>query len=311
MKNINLLLLRILLSKIPSSVLLKFWKSWFFIKGSQNHRKCFLLCTTGENEEYFDNGLIVTVQSLRLTNPKVPIVIFYSNLSQSQKYQLRDCKLVKIEEKFCNSEYRPDLTDAAFYRLHLDLLEEFDKVLYVDSDMVILDSLDEIFNLPGNLVAAGGIKNLAMDFHNSEKVFKLEGIKKETVPGFNTGFVCFNQNVWGNKLLEEAIAIGENYGWENLKNPVNAILNLLAYRQGGFTSVSSHYNFIAWRDCLKVARNSKGFLAPYVDGKFVKILHFSGPFKPWQYLEKYDKYPRLQKFMDIYIPCYQQFKDSL
>ena len=307
-KKIKFLALKVVIVKIPAQWIIFFWKCFNTIFQNQNRKKCFLLCTTGKNQEYFENGLLVTIKSIRLTNPGIPIVVFFSSLSESQKSKLEGCKLIEIFEERWSSEHRPDLTDAAFYRLQLGLLEEYDKVLYVDSDMVVLDSLDEIFCMPGNLIAVGEIKSLTSDIRDPRKFFDLEGFHKGNYAGFNTGFLCLNRKYWNGRLLEEAIKIGETYSWENLKNPVNAILNLLAYQQDGFTCVTHHYNFRAWTDCLKVESNMKGFLAPYIDSGFVKILHFTGPFKPWLYEKEYNSYPKLQRFMDMYLPCYKQFE---
>nr|WP_255348284.1 glycosyltransferase [Halothece sp. PCC 7418] len=222
--------------------------------------------------------------------------------------RLDGCHLIEINEENCNAEHRPDLTDATFYRLHLEKLENFDKILYLDSDVVVLDSLDEIFQLPGNLIAVGQTKNYSNEFHDDQKIFESEGIKNPILPGFNAGFLCFNQNYWKDKLLREVVTMGNKYGWENFKNLDQGLLHLVIYRQGGFTSVPRYYNFTAWQGCTEVKQNKRGFLAPYVDGEFVKIIHFSGPFKPWHYQAKYKSYPRLQKFMDMYFPCYEQFK---
>jgi lipopolysaccharide biosynthesis glycosyltransferase len=306
MKRIKLLFLRVLISKTPS-LLINLAKIISVILNNKKIKRCFLLCTDGTNEDYFNNGVLTAINSLKLTNPGIPIVVYYSQLSPSQKAKLKGCKLIEITEKSYDARHRPDLTDATFYRLHLDRLEEFDKVIYIDSDMVVLDSLDEIFQLPGNLIAVGQTKNYANEFRDYQEIFEAEGIKNPILPGFNAGFLCFNQNYWKDKLLKEVVSMGEKYGWDKFINLDQGLLHLVVYRRGGFTSVPHHYNFRAWGECLKVERNSKGFLAPYVDGNFVKVIHFSGPFKPWHYETKYNSYPKLQKFMDMYFPCYEQF----
>lgn len=289
---------------------IKLWKPLRFLLENKHQKRCFLLCTTGENEEYFNNGLLVTIKSLNLTNPNIPIVIFYSGLSENQKLQLSGCKLVEIkeEEECYELGQRLEQTKATYYRFHLDKLREFDKVLYIDSDMVILDSLDEIFNLPGYLVAVGQVTDFSKEFEDYQTVFNLEGITKSQIPAFNAGFLCFDRKYWQNSLLEEVAKVGKLYGWNNLKNIDQTILNLLCYRRGGFTSVTRHYNFFAWQECDQVTRNSKGFLAPYAEGNFAKVLHFSGPFKPWLYETHCQLYPRLKQYMDVYLPCYEQFR---
>lgn len=309
-RKLKYLLLKVLVTKIPDNLLL-FWMNFLkHLAFSAKQKNCFLLCTTGKNNDYFENGLLVAVRSIKKTNPGIPIIIFHSDLNNAQKDKLKDCRLIEISKKDWQSSHRPDLTDAAFYRLMLDQIKEFDKVIYIDSDMIVLDSLSEVFNFPGKLIAAGEVRNISNDFFEFELVSSEENIYNPYFVGFNTGFLCFEVNYWHQDILKNAIKIGDKYGWENLKNPLNAILNLLAWKQEGFTPIPSHYNFNFTRETSEIKENSQGLLAPFKNNSFVKVLHFVGPIKPWSDKDKIEDYPRLHKQLDLYMPCYEQFLEK-
>lgn len=309
-RKIKYLFLKILVTKIPDKLKLFRINSIGYFRFGKKQKNCFLLCTTGENNDYFENGLLVAIESIKRTNPGIQIIVFYSDLDSFQKNKLQGCKLIEIRERDWQNDHRPDLTDAAFYRLMLDKIQEFDKVIYIDSDMVVLDSLSEIFKLSGKLIAVGEVRNMSNDFSNFEFVAREENIYSPFLLGFNTGFLCFEVDYWCQDILKKAVEIGNKYGWNNLKNPLNAILNLLAWHQGGFTPIPSHYNYNYTRETNEIKKNSQGFLAPCKSGSFVKVLHFVGPIKPWSSKDKIEKYPKLKRKLNLYMPCYNQFLEK-
>lgn len=261
-------------------------------------RKCFLLCTN-KKEPGFSKGLLITVKSIKLTNPDVPIVIFYDYLTEEQKYKLNDCELINVDGSIFNSEHRPDLTNAAYFRFFVDKLQ-YDKVFYLDNDMVLLDNVDEIFDINYPLISTMfPDRNPSMEFTDPELVKKYENIKVWK-PFLMSGFICFDKKFWSDfNLLDNALRIAERYGWSFFKCCDQGIFNIMVQKHG-FYDAGIKYNFFThiqkkYSEITKI--NNQGFKAPFVNGEFIKIVHWNGPeYKPW-----------IKGNKPMYKECYEQF----
>ena len=248
---------------------------------------------------------------MRITNPGIPIFIFYDHLTENQKKSLSGCNAIRIKPEFTNALFRKreKLTDAIFFKFYLEMINGIDKVLFLDSDMVILEPLDGIFKLEGKIIARGVDVNLAHEFKDVEKVKKNEKIREGDLL-LNAGVVCFDRKFWVRERITEKVGeIVNMYGMDNFSNPEQGILNILAYRYGGFTNISKLYNYTCWFDMLgdgrhNVRRNPLGIKAPYIGNNFAKILHWNVPIKPWHFIELVNLSPKRKGY---YYECYQQF----
>lgn len=274
-------------------------------------RRCFLLCSYG-SEDFFHSGLLVTIESLRRTNPQVPIVVFSWNLDPSQRHLLRDCHMVDIDPVAFDTSHRPLLTEATYFKFHLERLREFDRIMWVDSDIVVLDDLADAFAIPGTIVAKTRVRPLAKEFRDVAQVTACERIV-EGDPLLNGGLVCFDRKFWEREgLLEQALEVGRRYGWRNLINADQGILNILAYRYGGFSQLPAEYHYCRWRDMidgdvLSLKRNEQGLFAPFFQGRFIRVLHWNGPTKPWEFARAGMSAADMERF---YFACYQQFRGT-
>lgn len=274
--------------------------------------QCVLLAIFGGNPDFFTNGLMVTLKSLERTNPDIPVVIFYDQLTGPQKKSLLNYTLIKIDSQDFNFHNRKDLTPATCYKFHLERLREYDRVLYLDCDLVVLDDLCAMFETPGVLVGVGRPLGSRHDFLNYKTIERSENIPKNYLT-LNGGVVCFDRSYWQeHKLYESIIDITKTYGWKNFINADQGILNLLACRHGGFTCLSTHYNYCTYPEMeytgpFPVSKNKLGVLAPVINGKSVCILHWNGPVKPWQLPEKNCQTDFDRKY---YYDCYAQFTQS-
>ena len=274
-------------------------------------KNCFLLCTNS-NKEFFENGLLITLKSLKLTNPHIPIVVFYDYLTSNQKNKLKDYELIKVNGSLFNSDHRPDLTTASYFRFYLSKIKDYDKIIYLDTDTVVLDNLDDVFKKKGNLIARGRKFQLCSEFRNVDKITKSEKIKEGNLL-LNSGVLCFDKKFWvKRRILTQAMALAEKYGWRNFKNNDQGMFNVLAYKYGGFTNLSKHYNFCKYDDMNQndpeIRINSKGLKAPFINGKFVKVIHWNGEshLKPWNYDKNNMSLENKRKY---YYECYTQFRD--
>lgn len=267
-------------------------------------KNCFLL-TTNSNDDYFTKGLLITLKSLEITNPGTTIVIFYDQLMENQKAILKKYVTFQIDTAaFDTTHNQAGLPTSVYLRFFFTRLREFEKILYIDTDAVVLDSLDELFSKKGNLIARGRNFGLSHEFKDVEMMKRDEKIK-EGDPVINGGVLCFDRVFWEREnLLFKTFQLAEQYGWDNFLHNDQSILNLLAYRYGGFTNISEHYNFCKYFDMennpVDIRKNSLKLKAPFIKGEFVKVVHWNGPEKPWNFREIAEK----KKY---YFECYEQF----
>ena len=286
-------------------------------------KNCLFFSCHGGQKDFFEKGLHVAVRSARLTNPHLPVFILHDGLSGSEKNTLEGCHLIEVDGAVFETGIRNDLTRAAYFKLYAEKLEGYDMALYLDSDLVVLDNLDDIFNNEGPLAARREQFGLSHDFTNADQVAKDEKIPNEGA-FMNSGVVCFDLRYWREKkLLEQALGVAKKYGWDCFKNADQGILNILAHRTGGFVELPVIYNYLRWPDMMcnvvwKARKNKQGYIAPVVLRRFqqkiasfgvsdsvfgapmAKIVHWNGPVKPWQFGREEDR-------DKLYGACYEQF----
>ena len=156
-----------------------------------------------------DNNLVtLTLTSMAsvLKNAKksdeIEFVILYSSAHLDEKYlqtfdnlqaiKSYDLKLINIDEKVFDGFPCPNwVTVEAWFRCLLaDLLPDCDKVLYLDCDTIVRESLADLFKceLEENLVAV--VEDVSKSKQNAERI----GLKDEFY--FNSGVLLINTKAW-------------------------------------------------------------------------------------------------------------------
>lgn len=255
------------------------------LPASEMMERCVLLCTTGDNREFFERGLLVTLRSLRRTNPSLPVVVFYDRLDADQRRALAGCQLRAVDPAPFDASHRPDLSRATFFRFYLGHeLGEVDRILYLDTDLVVLDELDELFQAPDPVVAVAKVPpDPDLEIVDARRVAREEGLDS-LGPVFNAGVVCFDGPFWRrHRLLERALEIAVRHGWDAFPNCDQGILNLLAAGVGGWHPVGPRFNFWpAVNRRARIRRNRFGLWAPVIGDRLAAIVHWAGPAKPWK-----------------------------
>jgi lipopolysaccharide biosynthesis glycosyltransferase len=293
---------------------------WFrtFLSRRNNTRQfvgeaCIVLGASGKNDTYLRCGTLVALKSLRATNENLPIVVLYDHLSKDQRALFDGCELVRVQSRDfrLGTNAQSHLSEATFLRFAIPELVTYRLALYLDSDIVVLDSIAELFELQG--AALMRIMNdyvVEDQFKNGGNVVQREGIPENTCP-FNAGVIRFDTEIWRRlNLVQSAIELGNKYGWETFLFSDQGLLNLVCYKAGVVRGISRIYNFMTWSDMHKkkhdFAINAKGLLAPTVDEGFVKIVHWTGPVKPWD--RDFVALPADEQHM-LCGACYRQFAD--
>jgi lipopolysaccharide biosynthesis glycosyltransferase len=235
--------------------------------------------TTAANENYAP-GLLVTVASiLSSINPDVELTLHFLNggispvtmgkLKQMCSTLHAHCTLVDIpldESLFAGANLGPGNSYMAYARLLMGSLIQAPKVIYIDSDMVILKDLGIIWNqgMDGRTLLAvddrAGMKlsdDCPLPLPDSEK----------SIPYFNSGFLVVDLDSWRRQGIEpQALEIAAEHKcayWDQ------TILNYLFRIDSGRLARENNWQIYHVE--------SKG-------GIVNANLHFIEKLKPWFYL---------------------------
>lgn len=184
---------------------------------------------------------------------------------------------------------RGHFSKETYYRLVLpELLPNYDKVLYLDSDMIAMDDVAKIYdeNVDGYLLAACHDADTAGLYNGYEKDMKRYTDKvlklKEPYQYFQAGVLLLNLKEFRKRYTTKQIldfAVSEN--WQLLDQD---ILNKLC--EGAVKYIDMSWNvmvdFAGVRISQIIALAPRWLNEMYQEArKNPKIIHYAGPQKPW------------------------------
>ena len=146
----------------------------------------------------------------------------------------------------------------SFLKLRIFDLVEFDKIVFIDCDMMLMDSVDEVFGLPDMSATVGGKSfpghGHLVDLNSGLMVIvPSEGLSESIIATIPE--VAANKGVFGDQDVMQAY-------FSDWKQKKELLL------PGGYNVWFSHYQF-------------------YLENEFVKVVHFIGKKKPWM-MNTYD-----------------------
>lgn len=225
---------------------------------------------TAADSRYFP-ALIALLRSLARTNPQVPLVVFENGLTKRQKRKAgafaelisrEPCLKIKGTGKFSY------IGDSTLLKLDAVTLS-FDKVLFLDADMVVLDKLDELFDVPCGMVGAvpevNVVKNMFRVQHRKMLREKID-IDWDS-PGFNAGLFSLRPAEWAG-LGKKVKALVSEFGEDVFsKTKDQQLLNILF--SGKIKPFHRRYNFSPFYD--------------KAEGYKPAVVHYLSGCKPWHF----------------------------
>lgn len=195
--------------------------------------------------------------------------------SKSKLLELKDCKVdfykvdPKIFEKYKKSDYYPV---SMLYTMILPDLINVDKLIYLDSDVVVNSSLKELWeiDLEDNYVAA-------VEDANGKKYSKRYGLKADS-KFFNTGLMLINCKKWREENIPQhsvEIAIkntGTRFGYDQ------TVLNQLFEGKVKFLDLKWNLQYCpinVWATYDDKQEYKNAIKNPCV-------IHYVGDYKPWK-----------------------------
>jgi lipopolysaccharide biosynthesis glycosyltransferase len=210
-------------------------------------------------DEAYLPGFLTLLRSLALTNPTVceDYLVFFDDLkpaSVSAIHRLHPgIHLRRVQAEHYDAFVKGDRTNylvrKAYFSLDAFRVRDYDTVVVLDTDMVLLDDISEL------LEVREGIGAVEQFFHNDS------GVK------LNSGLLVLNREVLNDEFVARIDETGRSGSYELDKHD-QGILN--AILEGGFVRLDQRYNY--------VKRRLTGDLDVPPD---VAVLHFTGQHKPW------------------------------
>ncbi|MGW4909687.1 glycosyltransferase [Streptomyces sp. NPDC004270] len=209
-------------------------------------------------DENYLPGFLVLLRSLALSNPGVceDFVVLYDDLRPASIAKIRALHprivLQRVNDTHYDSYVKGDqdnyLVRKAYFILDIFRLRDYDTIITLDTDMVVLGGLGELLELREGLAA------VPQFFYGQHKL--------------NSGLLVIQKEYLSDEFCAKIDKTGRSGEYELDKHDqgiLNAVLN------GDFVRLDAKYNF--------VKRRLSGDLPVPEE---TKILHFTGRHKPWQ-----------------------------
>lgn len=241
-----------------------------------------------KHNKWFDGDIVIINDSLP------PELKKYLNCFNNVKFRKVSNAIKENLNNACGTY--PALADwrGRFHSLEAFGLSGYEKVLYLDSDMMFLDNISELFSIKDRLVCCRDGCYYFDKVRDSETYLPVKYTEKgNTLPDtFNSGFMLIDGDMAAKGTHKELIALINKVNWGEVKTMKTAdqiILN--RYFKGKYVLVSQKYNFIRGLG-KKIALKEK------ISLENAKVLHFAGKNKPWDLLNNINKISRDYYFLE-------------
>lgn len=240
----------------------------------------------------------VTIQSI-LTNAcledEYHIYVFYTEMDKMHRQRLAFMERKNVQISFVDltekmhgirRESSNHLSIETVYRLFIpEILQQYDKVLYLDCDLVVHSDIAELYktDIDGYTLGAAPDAYTEVAIEHIEKVLK---IPYESA--FNAGVLLINTKKFIQDKVKEKCFDLLNKDWNREKRQYiymdQDVLNIVCNGKVRFFSMEWDFQW----GCMKFATLEPigAFAEEYKQAQEnYKIIHFSGGEKPWEYPE--------------------------
>jgi|GEM_PF-147424 len=258
-----------------------------------------VLMTTSKKFLPYSNTLVQSIVDNASKNHNYDVVLLHDGITNYAIKRFCDIKhsnnvsirFVNISSYFAKENFsiRGHFGKETFFRFAMqDVMANYAKVLYLDSDMVVQTDIAQLYDIDINGYALAAIQDpdtagLYNGFDPLRKSFSDKVLKfKNPYDYFQAGVILFNLKEFG-KLTnrKDLIKLAQSRNWDLLDQDV---LNVVAHGHVKYLdmawNVMTDWNGIRVKDIISLAPQElqnqyhKARKAP-------KIIHYAGPEKPW------------------------------
>lgn len=232
-------------------------------------------------DDYLD-GVLVLKYSLEKTKPKYPFALLVTpNLSETtvetlSKHKISLIPIEGIEGPIVVTDPRLKRWNYTYSKLNIFGLTQFDKVVYLDSDMLILENIDDLFEKPH--MSAVKIRGKLPEFDGSWNQL-------------NSGLLVVepSENLFSDMLSK--IGKIEKVSSPSDEDFINAYYSNWPDQKA--LHLDNGYNIFSYHWHRYRQLYGYDFSSPKNP---IKIVHYIGEDKPWRLYKKYQQMTPLQNF---------------
>ena len=278
------------------------------------HKYCIATVTS---ENYFQ-WTMTMLYSFVTTNPwfKGDIVIICKDLPPAMAHDLMLFDRVKLVEPSTEildklielGRELPKFNDlkARFYSLEIFLLAGYKKLVFLDSDMVVVKSIEELFALPDRFYACAQLcyyKGKGRNISTFESEALTDNIGEQArffEKPVNTGFMLIDGTLLNKTHYSCLIDIIEPLLWKSCNYTYTDELVINHYFQNQISLLDTRYNYRA-----RAGRMMREKEKIYFED--AKIIHFYSTFKPWNFGEVFTSSANNMNWIKAYETWYMWY----
>lgn len=258
------------------------------------------------SDNNYAQHLCVAIASILKNSKEEECFNFYildSNISEENKTKIKnlskikefDIEFIKVDQElFKDCPHTLErITLQTYYRYIIPKIKpNLDKVLYLDSDIVILDSLSDLWNI--SLNENYGVVVEDLNKNSSPKDAKRLGLKNY----FNAGVLLINNKKW----------IEDNISQKLFDNTAKLFKegNLIWQDQDALNyTFQDRVIFASPRFNLQQAVYRKPLISKYTKNEIkeaknnICILHYSNQYKPWNNFKQNESFEHYWKYLQL------------
>ena len=231
--------------------------------------------------------------------------------SASNNFSLRFINISRYNKRFKKLFTRGHFSIETWFRLLLpEILPNYNKILYLDSDIIVCSDLAELYNenIDGYLLGAAHDADTAGLYNGAEtdkKDYMDKNLKiKNPYEYFQAGVLLMNLYEFRKTYTtKEMLEYASSYEFELLDQDV---LNYLAQGKVKYIDMSWNvmFDWINIRISTIISKAPKYLYNEYLEARQQpKIIHYAGPDKPWHqpiqdFAEEFWKYARMTVYYE-------------
>lgn len=249
-----------------------------------NNDTAIVFCVDKNYIKYCSVAVLSLLIKGQIENPHI-FILFVDDIDESEIHKFSlilstfqgNFEIIKItEHDFDHLSTSGRYTIAAYFRILLPkMLRDYKKILYLDSDILVINSLRDLLNLNLEKYPIAAASDLL-----AARTCKMEIFRLGEKHYFNSGVLLINTDIWNlHRITERCVEVANDDNFrENIVYPDQCILNYLI--QGQFKELDARFNTFVYIDPSTNA--SRYVPTPDVNKlEQYSIIHFVGSIKPW------------------------------